>query len=120
METMQFYDWKFQVDRYQTRQFYQRRNKAVHSVTSDSKELNDFITFLGIDLQRPVSVSPDGYAALFLVCGEAASDDEYEIDLRVNQHNISLVIYPGDACGQALNGNTFGMEIQNFTSLCAL
>lgn len=90
------YDWNFNVDIQKTRLMYSNRLKSIISANNQLPELVDFLTELGIDIEKPDECNSDFSDVVYTCIGNAKSEDNYEIDIYGKEQYISIVVCSKD------------------------
>lgn len=87
------YDWKFNVDLQKTQSMYGNRVKSEIDAQSQVPELVNFLSELGIDIEKPDKYNSDLSDVVYTFIGSAESETNYEIDMYGKERFISIVIY---------------------------
>lgn len=85
------YGWQFNVDIPKTQLMYCNRLKSIIEVQRQLPELVNFLSELGIDIEKPDN--SDFSDALYTFAGSAKSETGYEIDMYGKEQFISIVVY---------------------------
>ena len=73
------YDWKFNVDLQKTQSIYGNRVKSEIDAQSQVPELVNFLSELGIDIEKPDKYNLDLSDVVYTFIGSAESETNYEI-----------------------------------------
>ena len=87
------YDWQFNIDIQKTQLMYCKRLKSRIDAQNQLPELVDFLSELGIDIERPDKYNSDFSDVLYTCAGSAKSETNYEIDIYGKEQYISLVVF---------------------------
>jgi len=88
------YDWQFNVDIQETQLMYNSNMlKSIIDVNSQLPELVDFLSELGINIEKPDKYNLDFSDVIYTYIGSAESETNYEIDMYGKEQFISIVVY---------------------------
>lgn len=87
------YDWQFDIDIQKTQLMYLNRLKPIIESQAQLPELANFLSELGIDIEKPDEYNSDFSDVLYTCSGSAKSKTNYEIDMYGKEQFISIVIY---------------------------
>lgn len=87
------YNWQFDVNVQKTRLMYSNRSKSIIKIQNQLPELTDFLSELGIDIEKPDEFNLDFSDVVYTYIGNAKSETNYEIDMYGKEQYISIVIY---------------------------
>jgi hypothetical protein len=87
------YGWQFNVDIQKTQIMYGDRSKIIIDAHSQLPELVNFLSELGIDIEKPDEFNLDFSDVVYTYIGNAKSETNYEIDMYGKEQYISIVIY---------------------------
>lgn len=86
-------DWQFDIDIQKTQLMYFTRLKPIIDAQAQLPELANFLSELGIDIEKPDKYNSDFSDVLYTCVGSAKSKTNYEIDMYGKEQFISIVIY---------------------------
>lgn len=87
------YGWQFNVDIQKTQLKYSDRLKSIIDAQSQLPELLNFLSELGIDIEKPDKYNSDFSDVVYTCIGSAQSETNYEIDMYGKEQYISIVVY---------------------------
>lgn len=87
------YGWQFNVDIRKTQLMYSDRLKSIINAHSQLLELVNFLSQLGIDVEKPDEYNTDLSDVVYTCIGSAKSETNYEIDMYGKEQYISIVVY---------------------------
>ncbi|MHB8129198.1 MAG: hypothetical protein ACYDEX_09390 [Mobilitalea sp.] len=90
------YNWKFDVNVKKTRLAYNNRSKSIIQIQNQLPELINFLSELGIDIEKPDEQTSDLSDVVYTCIGSAKSKTGYEIDMYGVEQYISIVVYNKD------------------------
>jgi hypothetical protein len=84
--------WHFNVDILKTQLTYSNRLKSIIDAHSQLPELVNFLSELGIDIEKPHEFNLDFSDVIYTCIGSARSETNYEIDMYGKEQYISIVV----------------------------
>jgi len=87
------YDWEFDIDIQKTQLMYVNRLRSIIDSHVKIPELVNFLSELGIDIEKPDKYNSNFSDVLYSCFGSAKSKTGYEIDMYGIEQFISIVVY---------------------------
>ena len=104
------YDWHFNIDIQKTHLIYSNRAESIINAQSQLPELVNFLSELGINIEKPDEYSSDFFDVLYSCAGSAKSDTNYEIDMYGKEQYISIVVFNNN---DSVILEVFGMKLSS-------